>query len=120
MKPLRLFLACPVRGIDPSQSKSVALSLEAEGFSVHWPPRDTEQDDDSGYRICKQNLAAIQAADLVAVIWDGQSQGVLFDLGMAFALGKPLKIISLPDSIAGKSFQNMARVWANAHIAAPV
>lgn len=51
-------------------------------------------------------------ADIVHVVWDGQSQGCLFDLGVAFALGKALRPIELPAATEGKSFQNMMRAWA--------
>ena len=86
--------------------------LEAEDWSVHWPPRDTNQSDPVGLTICAENRAAILAADAVHVVWDGQSQGCLFDLGMAFALGKPVYVIQLPALTAGKSFQNMITAWA--------
>lgn len=33
----------------------------------------------------------MQAADEVHVLWDAQSYGSHFDLGMAYALGKPMK-----------------------------
>lgn len=35
-----------------------------------------------------------------------------FDLGMAFALGKKVIPILLPEATSGKSFQNMIRAWA--------
>jgi nucleoside 2-deoxyribosyltransferase len=107
----KAFLICPVRGHDPSETRQVVERLESEGWAVHWPPRDTNQDDATGYNICSENLAAVRAADVVFVIWDGQSQGCLFDLGMAFALGKPVRVIGLPEPTEGKSFQNMIREW---------
>jgi len=49
---------------------------------------------------------------MVFFVWDGKSQGCLFDLGVAFALNKPLTVISAPENVeSGKSFQNMARYW---------
>lgn len=101
------FLICPVRGIDPETQREAVEQLEAQGYSVHWPPRDTDQNDDTGLRICQDNMAAIESADVVHIIWDGKSQGCLFDLGMAFALGKVVEPISLPEATQGKSFQNM-------------
>lgn len=38
--------------------------------------------------------------------------GSLFDLGMAFALGKPIIYLEMPDQTEGKSFQNMVKKWA--------
>ena len=108
---MKSFLICPVRGKDPASFAAIVTALEADGFVVHWPPRDTDQVDDTGLRICSDNAAAIAAADVVHVIWDGQSQGCLFDLGVAFALQKRIVPIDLPEPSAGKSFQNMMRAW---------
>ena len=47
------------------------------------------------------------------MIWDGKSQGVMFDLGVAFALKKPIQTIEgcMPAPTAGKSLQNMIFAW---------
>lgn len=82
----RSFLICPVRGKDPVLIAEVVARLDAEGLDVHWPPRDTDQADDTGLPIHRDNRAAIAAADVVPVVWDGQSQGCLLDLGMAFVV----------------------------------
>lgn len=109
---MRAFLVCPVRGASPAKSAKVTEELEADGWLVHWPRRDTNQSDPIGLKICEENLAAIEKADIVYVIWDGKSQGCLFDLGMAFALRKLVVPISLPAATEGKSFQNMIRAWS--------
>lgn len=109
---MRAFLICPVRGHSPEETAAIVAGLEGEGYAVHWPPRDTDQNDPVGLAICAQNLEAIRAADVIAVVWDGKSQGVLFDLGMAFALGKKVMPIALPEPSEGKSFQNMVNAWA--------
>jgi nucleoside 2-deoxyribosyltransferase len=111
---LKTFLICPVRGLSASAWQSHVAALEADGYEVHWPHRDTDQDDDIGLRICSDNLAAIRTSDVVHVIWDGKSQGCLFDLGMAFALGKRVIVVELPEPTDSKSFQNMVRAWASA------
>lgn len=108
---MKSFLICPVRGKSPEDTAGIVKSLEDEGYHVHWPHRDTNQSDPVGLRICGDNLAAIQNADVVHVVWDGLSQGCLFDLGMAFALNKKISPISLPDETPNKSFQNMVRAW---------
>lgn len=107
------FLICPVRGVDPAVSADHVAKLEAAGVKVHWPPRDTDQNDTEGLRICRDNADAIAAADAVYVLWDGKSQGCLFDLGVAFALKKRVIPLDLPPPSEGKSFQNMVRAWAN-------
>lgn len=109
---MKSFLICPVRGLAPDAHAAIVSRLEAEGYKVHWPPRDTDQDDPIGLRICRDNAAAIAAADVVHVVWDGKSQGCLFDLGVAFASGKKVVPVDLPPASEGKSFQNMIRHWA--------
>lgn len=108
----KAFLICPVRNTTEDWTEYVA-ELEKQGWEVHYPPRDTKQDDPVGLDICHQNREAIESAQAVFIIWDGQSTGSLFDLGMAFALQKPLQIIKIPEPTQGKSFQNMMQAWAN-------
>jgi hypothetical protein len=102
-----------VRGVNPKTSRAHVEKLEAEGWTVHWPPRDTNQEDDTGFRICSDNASAIREANRVFVIWDGESQGCLFDLGMAFAYRKVITVLVAPAESEGKSFQNMMREWAD-------
>ena len=110
---MRAFLICPVRGHSPEETEAVVKRLESAGWAVHWPHRDTNQDDPIGLAICEQNRAAIVAADHVFIIWDGRSTGCLFDVGMAFALGKSVTILDAPepDPPPGKSFLRMIRAW---------
>jgi nucleoside 2-deoxyribosyltransferase len=108
----KTFLIGPVRGFPPDYLASVVAGLESDGWQVHWPARDTDQSDPTGILICTDNVSAIRNADAVHVIWDGVSQGCLFDLGAAFALMKPVIPIELPEPTEGKSFQNMIRNWA--------
>jgi hypothetical protein len=105
------FLICPVRGHDAEETAQTVAQLEREGWKVHWPPRDTDQNDPTGYLICARNKRAIKRASMVFVIWDGQSQGCLFDLGIAWAMGKPITVLECPPPTTGKSFQNMMREW---------
>lgn len=110
MQPKKIFLICPVRGRTDEYrdlADQTVIYAEKQGYKVHYPPRDTNQDDPVGYQICEDNLEAMEAADEVWIIWDGNSQGCLFDAGMAFALCKPLVAIKLPPLTNHKSFQNM-------------
>ena len=109
----KAFLICPVRN-NPEYGKKYVEEFEADGWVVHWPVRDTNQNDDTGLRICRDNYKAIMDADVVLFVWDGKSQGCLFDLGMAFALDKVIWPISLPhDSGSEKSFVRMIRAYAD-------
>jgi hypothetical protein len=111
---MNIFLICPVRNATEEQNKFIETVLkqyEENKDFIYWPARDTNQEDKTGYRICSDNLEAIKTADKVAVIWDGKSQGCLFDLGIAFALGKKIEAVSIPSKSKGKSFQNMILEW---------
>ena len=110
---MKTFLICPVRGVPASETADLVKRLESEGWDVHWPHRDTDQNDLTGLRICRDNRDAINRADAVHVVWDGNSQGCLFDLGMAFALNKRVVPLSLPALTEGKSFQNMVGAWGS-------
>lgn len=110
----RAFLICPVRNISSPDldiiSRWVSMA-QVQGLAIYWPYRDTNQQDPSGLRICKDNRKAIEESDIVFVYWDGLSQGSLFDLGMAFAFRKRIIPLSLPQLTPGKSFQNMVIDW---------
>jgi len=82
----------------------LARRLEADGHSVYVPLRDTHQNV-SIQQICESNRRAIIEADEVRVIWDGTSHGVIFDAGMAFALGKPIKT----EFVTEKSIKDLIR-----------
>jgi len=113
---LKGFLICPVRGHDPKETEAIVKKLEDDGWDLHWPPRDTEQEDaeTGGFRICVDNENALEDSDRVFFVWNGVSQGCLFDLGAAFALNKPITVIEAPPNVEnGKSFQNMARYWGD-------
>ena len=108
---IKTFLICPVRGYEQTETEKIVKYLEGQGYQVYYPARDTNQNDDTGYRICSDNKAAIIDADVVHFVWDGKSQGCLFDLGMAFALNKRVFPVSMPELTGGKSFQDMVARW---------
>jgi len=109
---MRAYLICPVRGHDPSETADIVADLESQGWDVYWPHRDTDQDDPVGLKICEQNRRGIEESDAVFLMFDLDSRGSLFDLGMAFALRKPLTIISAPPPDPNvKSFTVMIQAW---------
>lgn len=102
----KVFMICPVR--EASEEEKLFLqvymeALEAKGYKVHYPPRDTNQVDPSGgYQICSDNCHAIMNANEVHIYWTKKSKGSLFDIGMTFmrsmVFGQPLvKIINRKD-----------------------
>jgi nucleoside 2-deoxyribosyltransferase len=79
----------------------LAEKLRREGHEVYVPGIQTKQDTDE-LTIARANREAISSADEVRVIWDGTSHGVIFDLGMAFAMHKPIKLeYMIPKSMKG-------------------
>lgn len=115
---MRIFIICPVRDADQQQKNRIVeytKQLQEAGNEIYYPALDTDQDDSIGYRICKDNALAIKAADEIHIYWDKNSKGSLFDLGVAFAHGKPLKIINMDEVeiTPTKSFSNMIIEWQN-------
>jgi hypothetical protein len=87
----KIYLIMPVRAAEASAlnvAGQYLQELEAQGHTVHFPPRDAPQDDPTGLAICEVHRAAMEAADEVHVLWDVESKGSHFDLGMAFAMRK--------------------------------
>jgi len=114
---MKIFLICPVTVSTPQQKgkmNNYVEMLEREGHKVHFPPRDTNQDDDIGYQIMIENTDAIRDADEVHIFWDKNSVGSKFDMGAAFILKKPLVIVN-PEDIepkVGKAWENIIAEWS--------
>lgn len=101
---MKIKIICPVRKGTPQEVTDYVAMLEHQGHKVHFPPRDTNQNDVTGVNICLNHFHAISEADEVHIWYDPTSQGVHFDLGMAFVLGKPLKLINDPPDNSDKSY----------------
>jgi hypothetical protein len=113
---MKIFLICTVRLGVTEFSKKYVEKLESEGHKVHFPPRDTNQIDPlKGFNICIDNSKAIKESDEVHVIYNPKSQGIHFDLGVAWALGKKIKVVNpeeFPEEKSqNKSFLNMMEIW---------
>jgi len=65
---------------------------EENDLCCYIPGRDTTQVT-TEKEILQANLNGLVGCDEVHVLWDLSSLGTIFDMGMAFALGKPIKII---------------------------
>ena len=111
----RIFLICPVRNASKEQIQEIheyVSKLEKEGYKVYWPYLDTNQKNDNiGFRICTDNKKAIKRANEIHIFWDKDSQGSLFDLGMAFAFKKQIIIANRVEETPTKSFANMVKYW---------
>ncbi len=107
----KICLICPVRNAtdqDKEATKAHVAKLEAKGKKVHYPPRDTDQNDPVGLNICRTNRQAMIDSDEVHVYWTPGSEGSKFDLGMAFMADKPIKFVNGRDYIRAtqESFEN--------------
>lgn len=105
-----------MRNINETQRQKIndyIKFLESKNIKSYYPARDTNQNDSIGFRICMDNRDGIKNADEVHIFWDSNSQGSLFDLGMAFALNKKLVIVNIDEVVptATKSFANMILYW---------
>ena len=110
----RIYLICPVRNCTETAKRfadDYVARLEADGASVHYPPRDVDQTDDGvGLAISEAHRAAMLTCDEVHVIWDSTSLGSHFDFGMAFMLqawrNVPIVLARPVDLTPSKSYGN--------------
>jgi len=108
-----IFIICTIRSATPQyleMLETYVAKLESDGYIVYAPHRDTNQNA-LGYEICLQNMSAIKCADEVHIFYNPNSQGTHFDMGVAFALNKKIKIIQNEPLTEGKSFQRMLVEW---------
>jgi len=114
---MKIFIICTVRNATPEYLKKLENyvgELNAKGHTVHFPPRDTKQEDETGgYVICRTNMQGILWADEVHVSYNEKSTGTHFDLGMAFMSNKKIHVFDCPeiDESIPKSFPKMMRHW---------
>lgn len=94
----KIFLICPVRNATPEQREWIEnfVSLKYnEGYIIHAPHLHTRQTDlFGGYAICVQNANAVATSEEIDIYYDQSSTGSVFDLGVAYALHKPLKLLN--------------------------
>jgi len=125
---MKIFLISPVRNVGKEERKIIekyVAKLEKLGHKVHWPERNTNQNDKIGLRICQDNRKAIEWADEIHIWWQWQekkwwqkwmwwikekkSTGSLFDFGIAFTFNKRVILVN-PNEVKStpkKSFNNV-------------
>lgn len=101
---MRVTIICSVRKGTPNWLSHYVWELEKDGHNVYFPPRDTPQEDSTGLNICLRMCQQIRLADEVHICYDSDSQGIHFDMGIAFALGKKWKLINDPTDDNNKSY----------------
>lgn len=110
----KAFIICTVRGASEEYKKKLedyVANLESEGWEVHLPHRDTNQNA-TGYEICTQNARAIAACNEVHIFYNPDSQGTHFDMGVAFAYGRKIVVAEEFTYGPGKSFARMLDEWS--------
>lgn len=79
---------------------------EREGCVVHSYKNVNQEDPTGGLNICNHHRRAMRECDEVHVFFDAKSSGSHFDFGMAFGLGKPVKLVKVyQPTPEGKSYQ---------------
>lgn len=108
---MKIYLICSVRNAKPesiSEAENYVKSLENDGHTVHYPPRDVDQTDDGvGLKICECHRKAMIECDEVHILFDPDSRGSLFDFGMAFVLNKPIRVVNDITRTKHKSYGNV-------------
>ena len=109
-----IYIVCPVRNVTLEQTKEIdnyVVSLEREGHKVHYPPRDVNQNDETGINIVDSHKAAMRDANRVDIFWDKTSSGSHFDLGMAIMASKDIKLVkTYQEDNAGKSYVKVMKI----------
>ena len=80
--------------------------LESNGHECAVPAFDSKPNFNE-LQICQFNRNIIEWADEIHIFWDQRSMGTIFDLGMAFALRKPIKVVYLER----KTFANVMKLY---------
>lgn len=92
---MRIFLISPVAKAELRTQKRIRAyvkGIEKAGHHIHWPFRDTKQDDPTGgFEICRKNFSEILDADEIHIWYDETSGGSKFDMGAVFMLVEMLK-----------------------------
>ena len=113
----KIFLICPVRNATAEQRKWIEEFVSQkykEGYVIHAPHLHTVQSDlFGGYAICKQNAEAVASSREVDIYYDQSSTGSVFDLGVAYALHKPLEILNKEEIVFNDSnlIDSMIKNW---------
>lgn len=84
-----IFFISPVRLVTPKTMEwceQYVEKLEKQGHQVHWPIRDTDQNDPIGIRICDTNLRKILESDEIHIWYLKESSGIHFDIGATYML----------------------------------
>ena len=96
---MRIFLVCPVRNVSKKENAKIRAyvrNLEKQGHKVYWPYRDNphQQTDTIGTVIINNNHFEMKHSDEVHIWWNPNSTGSIWDVCMAWMLGKCLFLVN--------------------------
>lgn len=118
-KPInnKIFLICPVRNATEKDKKWIESFVEEaynNGINIHAPHLHTVQTDlFGGYTICKQNEEAVATSNEIDIYYDKSSTGSVFDLGVAYTLHKPLRLLNQVKLDEKEFVDNLIKNWPN-------
>lgn len=113
----KIFLICPVRNATEEQKKWIenfVIQKYNDGYTIHAPHLHTRQIDlFGGYAICKQNAEAVASSQEINIYYDQSSTGSVFDLGVAYALHKPLTLLNREEIVFREKdlIDNVVKDW---------
>jgi len=111
---MKRYILSPVTNVTPKEVEIIETWVkdrEAEGHLVHLPWRDVDQEGLTGLGCCVENLQAMEECDIIDMYWNPKkSPGSIFDLGMAFALGKRWTLINEVDADDSKSLEQVIKI----------
>ena len=113
---MRYYVICPVAYMTDEQyeeMKGTVDVLRRTGNKVHFPPDDVDQNCETGITICEAHLKAMKECDAVLLFYAESSGGSKFDLGMAYALGKPVICYRAFETKEGKSYWATFKEYEN-------
>lgn len=109
-----IYVICPVRNVIKEQTDEIdkyVETLEKEGHTVHYPPRDVNQNDETGFNIVMAHKKAMIKCDRVDIFWDKTSTGSHQDLGMAIMANKHLHLVkTYQEDLPGKSYVKVIKM----------
>lgn len=113
---MKRYILSPVANVTPKEVEIIEKWVEdreADGHEVHLPWRDVDQEGLTGLLCCFKNLKAMEECDIIDIYWNPKkSPGSIFDLGMAFALGKRWTLINEVDADDSKSLEQVIKIRA--------
>lgn len=113
---MKRYLLSPVTNVTKEEVEIIeewVAAREKEGHEAHLPWRDVDQEGLTALGCCVENLQAMQEADIIDMYWNPKkSPGSIFDLGMAFALGKRWTLINEVESDNEHSLEQLIKIRA--------